>query len=202
MSKEKMKRTTIYLPESLHTSLKNVNKSEIIRKNLEQWAKKNSKLLNALALFLILITIVSPVYAENITMGDNIISNTTFIPFTWWIIAFIIGFLTMIVGFLLANFILELVATLFLWLSAYAAPMVGYFTTETVLTNSTNMTYTTISTVTLALQPFVSYLCYGIGAISFLLFTILIFHWIFEAMQEKSKKAFNNSEVDEFGGWL
>lgn len=198
-----MKRTTIYIPESLHESLKNINKSKLITKNLNDWAKKNGKLLNALTLFLILLSIASPVYAEttNFTVGSNVISNDTYIPFSWWILAFVIGFALMIVGYILALYILELFATLFLWLCAYSAPLVGFIDTSTLLTNSTNMTYTTVTTVNLALQPFVSYLCYGMGAVSFFLFTILLVSFILDAMQEKKQKDFNNKNIDENGGW-
>lgn len=196
-------KTTIYIPVELNESLKGVNKSKLIRNNLEQWVKKNGKLLNALLLITLLCGCAAPALAEttNFTVGQNVITNDTFIPFSWWILAFVIGFALMIVGYILVLYILELFATLFLWLCAYSAPLVGFMDTSTLLTNSTNMTYTTVTTVNLALQPFVSYICYGMGAISFFLFTILLVSFILDAMQEKKQKDFNNSNIDENGGW-
>jgi hypothetical protein len=201
MAKEKMVRTTIYIPENLHSSLKNVNKSELVRKNLEKWVKDNSKLLGSLLILVMCFHFMPFATADELTIGDNIISNASYIPIEWWSIAFIVGLAMLVLGYLVINYVLELFSTLFLWACAYMAPLVGYFNTQTVLTNSTNMTYTTISTVTMAFQPFVSYLCYGLGALAFFLFIMLLFSSVFAFMKEKKRKSFNNSEVDEFGGW-
>lgn len=205
MAEKKYIKTTIYIPVELNETLKCVNKSKLITKNLTQWVKKNSKLLNALILFVILCACVSPAISDevyNYTAGSSITYNDTFIPFSWWILSFVIGFALLIVGYILVLYILELFATLFLWACAYSAPLVGFMDTATVLTDSTNMTYTTITSVNMALQPFVSYICYGAGAVAFFLFTILLVSFILDAMQEKKQKEFNNSIIEEDGsGW-
>lgn len=128
-----------------------------------------------------------------------IINNDTFVPFWWWILLFLLGFILLIVGYVAASFIVELFATIFLWTSAYSAPLVGFFDTNSIYVNGT---YTTVSTVSLVFQPWVSYLCYGLGALAFFLFTLLLFNWLLETLYENKKKKFDQTPSDELDGWL
>ena len=139
---------------------------------------------------LLLFVLVTPVLADtyNITTEPRIyFTEEEAIPIELWFVLIALGVAFIGAAWLVVDnrSVLSVIAMAFFFASAWTTPYVGFFSYVTVpVANCTTpancSSYTVVPTVSLATQPWMMWLLYGLGLVSLL----LIFDGVMRMMQE------------------
>ena len=141
-----------------------------------------------LLLFFLVVTPVIAADTYNISTEPRVyFTEEEAIPIELWFILIALGVVFIGAGWLVVDnrSVLSVISMAFFFASAWATPYVGFFSHVTIpvanCTTPTNCSsYTIVPTVSLATQPWMMYLLYGLALVSLL----LIFDGVIRMMQD------------------
>lgn len=130
------------------------------------------------------------VASANVTAERTYFAEDTAIPFEFFIVLLGVGLVFLVMSTITGfnwnagmTMIFGLIASLFLTASAYAAPVTGFY--SYVSNTTSDATSQATPTIWLVAQPWMSWLCWGLALIAFLMFVFGILLLFREKAEEE-----------------